>query len=358
MQQWKNKQPNFKGQQFFVGIDVHSKNWAVTIRTNNNHLKTLSMNPSPEALHQYMTKHYPNGEFNSVYEAGFCGFWIHRSLTNLGFNNVVINPADVPTTHKEKHRRCDTVDSAKLSRELADGALKAIYTPDPFHEQLRSLTRLYCKSVKHRTRIKNRIRGFLNQYGVKIPARSELFPWSGRFLQWLSTIEFEYEPANAYLKFCFEELIQTRQRTKDIIHQLRVYSKESPIKEIVHDYLMSIPGIGFITAIIFYSEIIDMKRFHKFDHLASFVGLVPDVDASGDRETIKGLTFRRNRYLRHMIVEAAWIAIGKDPALTLQFQELTKRMTKQKAIVRIAKKLLSRMRYVWMNEIPYVLSVV
>jgi len=88
-----------------------------------------------------------------------------------------------------------------------------------------------------------------------------------------------------------------RNRIKDILKELRKLSKKESIQKIVHNYLMSVPGVGFITAMTFYSEIISMRLFPTFDQLASFVGLVPDVDASGERETTTGLTFRRNRHL-------------------------------------------------------------
>ena len=72
-------QGNFTGQTFFIGLDVHKKQWTVTIRTQELALTTFPMNPSPEELHRYLQRHYPGGVHKSVYEAGFCGFWIHKS---------------------------------------------------------------------------------------------------------------------------------------------------------------------------------------------------------------------------------------------------------------------------------------
>ena len=63
---------NFENQIFYTGIDVHKSNWSVSIRTNNMLLKTFSMNPDPQHLSRYMKQHYPEGIFNSVYEAVFC----------------------------------------------------------------------------------------------------------------------------------------------------------------------------------------------------------------------------------------------------------------------------------------------
>ncbi len=67
---------------------------------------------------------------------------------------------------------------------------------------------------------------------------------------------------------------------------------------------------------------------------------------------------QHNKYLRSLLIEAAWIAVRKDPALTASFNEYIKRMSKQEAIIRIAKKLLNRIRTVWMKNTEYVCSVV
>jgi hypothetical protein len=67
---------------------------------------------------------------------------------------------------------------------------------------------------------------------------------------------------------------------------------------------------------------------------------------------------QHNKYLRNLLIEAAWIAVRKDPALTSGFNGYLKRMSKQEAIIRIAKKLLNRVRTVWKEKKEYVCSVV
>ena len=59
-----------------------------------------------------------------------------------------------------------------------------------------------------------------------------------------------------------------------------------------------------------------------------------------------------------MLIESAWIAIRHDPALMMKYSELVKRMDANKAIVHVAKKLLSRLKYVVVNKTPYVTGVV
>ncbi len=76
------------------------------------------------------------------------------------------------------------------------------------------------------------------------------------------------------------------------------------------------------------------------------------------RRKYLGLSFQFNRYLRSLLIESAWVAIRKDPALTLAYNNFLIRLSAQEAIVRIAKKLLNRIYYVLKNEKEYIYSVV
>ena len=350
--------PNFKNIPFFVGIDTHLKNWTVSIRSNNLELKTFSMNPSPEQLQKYLTYNYPDGIFNIVYEAGFSGFWPCRKLNELGLNCIVVNPADVPTSDKEKTNKSDPVDSRKLARELENGSLKPIYIPSVDKEQLRSLMRLRFRLVQNQTRTKNRIKGLLYNYGITIPKEyTSNSRWSGYFINWLNSVAFESSAGTYTLQNLVLQLQQIREHHKTVLRQLRTEAKKNDIAPVINS-LTSVPGVAFITAMSLYTELIDINRFSNFDNLCSFVGLVPSTHSSGLTEYSKGISFRHNKFLRPLIVESAWVAIKKDPALNLKYYKLCKVMPKQKAIIRIAKKLLRRIRHVWINKDQYLLSKV
>jgi len=137
---------------------------------------------------------------------------------------------------------------------------------------------------------------------------------------------------------------------------LRLHAKQKHIAPVIKS-LLSVPGIGFITAMSLYTEIVDMKRFPNQNRLAAFVGLVPSTRSSDETIYNNGISFRRNKFLRPIMVEAAWTAVKEDPAMTQKYRELTRRMKPQDAI-RIAKKLLKRIRYVWLNQQDYVYSLV
>jgi transposase len=344
--------PSFHDQKFFIGIDVHKKQWYVTIRSSGIELRTFSMNPSPEELYSYMMRHYPGGLYYSVYEAGFCGYWIHRRLRDYGIRNIIVHPPDIPTSQKEKLYKRDAIDSRKLSKRLEEGSIHSIYIPQEADQQLRSLSRLRYQIAKNQVRIKNRIKGFLHYNGVSIPTNDEMTHWSGYFLDWLESLEFAHESSRAYLDLCLEELRENRRRLSKLIRYLRRLCDSYGIKDTVR-LLITIPGIGFITAISFYGEVLDIHRFGNFNQLAAFVGLIPISYSSDEKKIDRGMTKRRNKYLRNLIIESAWIAARKDPYLTHRFARLTSRMKKQNAIIRIARNLLRRMYHVWKYEEPY-----
>ena len=348
----------FSNLHFFIGIDTHLKQWKVTIRNSSLELKTFSMNPSANELYKYLIKHYPDGIFFIVYEAGFCGFWPQRRFSELGINCIVVNPADVPSSNKEKVIKSDPVDSRKLARELENGSLKAIYVPDLYAEQLRSLMRLRFRLVQNQTRIKNRIKMLLYNYGIVIPkGHLSNSRWSGYFIHWLNSVKLSSSAGQFTLDNLLLQLHQTREHLKEVLRQLRLEAKTDNIASVINS-LITVPGIAFITAMSLYTEIIDIKRFSRFEQLCSFVGLVPSTYSSGETEYTRGISFRHNKFLRPILIEAAWTAVKKDPALTLRFSQLIKQMPKQKAIIRIAKKLLRRIRHVWIYQDNYVEALV
>ena len=128
--QTQNNKLDFTGQNIYIGFDVHLKSWKVTIMTDKLTHKTFFQSPQPKLLYQYLEKNFPGGVYHSAYEAGYCGYWIHNSLKALGINSIVVNPADIPTTDKEKVQKEDARDSRKITKALRNG---------DFHPATRSL---------------------------------------------------------------------------------------------------------------------------------------------------------------------------------------------------------------------------
>ena len=348
-------QLDFRGQKIFAGIDVHKKSLKVSIRSEHMELNAFSQNPSANELSIYLKRNYPSADYHVVYEAGFCGFSHQREFVGSGIHCIVVNPADVPTTCKEKQRKSDVVDCRKLGHALSKDQLTGIFIPGIEQQDDRDIIRTYNQMVKDQTRYKNRIRGWLYFQGITF-GESDSQYWSNVFTRWLKEL-----PLSASARTALDLKLQGYQQARGMVlaatRQVRVLSRQERYKQRIA-MIRTIPGVGEITALLLVTEVGDINRFKSLDALCDYVGLVPNTHSTGDAEKVSGLTSRANHQLREKLIEASWIAVRKDPAMTMAFNNYCKRMKKNNAIIRIAKKMLNRIRYVMKNQTPYVIAVV
>lgn len=350
---------NFEGQRIYVGFDVHLRSWKVSIFTENLHHKTFSQPPKAEVLFEYLKRNFPNAKYLSTYEAGFCGLWVHYKLMELGIKNIVVNPADVPTTQKEKMRKSDAVDSNKLGRSLRSNELKEIYIPRPETLEDRSLIRVRSTIVKDMVRIKQRIKSMLYFYGIEYPDEFEKGSthWSKKFINWLKEIQLQYTTGTTALGLLINEAELQRTLLLEATRKIKALSV-SEIYAKNMGLITSAPGIGLITGMLFLTEIEDINRFENCDKLAGLVGIVPNCSSSGAKENVGEITPRGHSFLRKGLIESAWVAVRIDPALSLAYHAYCKRMEPNKAIIRIARKLLNRIYFVLKNKKKYEKGVV
>lgn len=350
----------FNGQSFYIGIDFHKKSWSVTILGEQYEHKTFSQNPDSELLANYLKRNFPGANFYAVYEAGFSGFEACRKLNELGINCIVIHPSDVPTSQKEKLQKTDKADSRKLARLLRSKEFEAIHVPETKLEADRALIRQRFRLAKDVSRTKNRVKSLLFQFGISIPESFSLAQtrqWSKEYINWLKDLDLNDQS----LRQVLDNYVHIGESQRSDLLLLNKQVRDLSVSEAYKNnyiLLLTIPGIGLMTAMTFLVQIGDIRRFESLDDLCDYIGLVPTMHGSGEKMQVGKMIHRGRKELKIMLIEASWEAIRKDPALMLKFNELSKRMHKNKAIIRIARKMLSRIRYVLQSQKPYELSVV
>jgi transposase len=191
MQTQITKKIDFTGKELFIGLDVHKKSWSVTIVVDGIEHRTFTQPPDPNALKNYLQRMFPGGSYKSAYEAGFCGYGIHRELNSLGISNIVINAADIPTSQKDKLQKRDPIDSRKIARALEKGSLHGIHIFDRDLEELRSLNRTRFYLMRDLRRSKNRIKSFLQYYGEQLPPEFDNNQWTLKFISWLKQVQMK-----------------------------------------------------------------------------------------------------------------------------------------------------------------------
>jgi transposase len=347
---------DFTGKTICVGIDVHQKDYQVAKVQNGICLGNHRMKADDNALIEHLRTHYPGAGFRCVYESCAWGFTLQRQLQQAGMECIVVHAADVSATDKEKRRKTDKVDALKLARDLESNHLKAIYVPDEDIQKQRNLIRFRKRLKGDLNRSKNRLKSLLKYQGIDIPVQFGKACWSLKFMNWVEEEAKKDILLVDTLLLMLEEVKQLRQlllKTEKKLQELMKgkYEQKATL-------LMSTPGIGRTLAMLFLLEVGDIRRFKGFDSLNDLIGFCPDTDSSGDTERDRGITTRRHKQLRSGLLQAAWQAIRIDPALLKAYEQLTKRMKPHQAIIRIARKLLRRMRAVLISGISYQKGVI
>ena len=337
------KEINFEGQNVYIGIDVHLKKWQVTIITESGYKSKFSQASSARALFEHLKKHYPKGNYQAVYESGFSGYATCYALTELGINCIAIHAADVPTTQYENVMKTDSVDSEKLAKGLKAGTLQGIYIPDRETLDDRSLVRLRKTIQIQLGGYKSRVKHLLYANGVSY---ADCFAscgpyWTKRFMDWLREDVVLLSSSRNSLDMLLEQVESLRNSLLKATHKICMLSKSGRYAT-NYQNLLSIPGIGPITAMCLLTEIDDIKRFRNERQFASYVGLIPVCHNSGEKESNGEKTFRGNKQIGPMIVESSWISVRHDRAMAAIYGECCSRMKPQEAIIRVARKLSNR----------------
>ncbi|RXQ87057.1 IS110 family transposase [Ancylomarina salipaludis] len=345
------KKIDFSEQNLYIGLDVHKKSWQVTVLSEAICLKTFTSPPEPNSLFHFMECNFPGASYYSAYEAGFSGYATHRQLNALGIENIVVNPADIPRRDKDSHYKTDKSDSRMIAEALRAGLLKGIYVFDPESEGFRGLFRSRLALAKDIRRTKGRIKGFLAFKSISIPGEFIRNPKSSKYLNWLKGLDFQFPTARIQLDQLINNLLFLMEQRRMLEQKLRDTARKRDRH--LFKILQTVPGIGPITAIGIMAEIGEIGRFKHFKQFASYVGLVPRLHQSGEKDQTGSITYRSNNYLRPLLIESAWQAVRADPAMLKYYQENCLKGNAKKAIVKVARKLLSKIMHVMRNRVKY-----
>lgn len=340
-----------EGKTVFIGIDIHRNSWHLTAVIENEVVFGGALPADPEALLKFL-KRYGNNPIESVYEAGYFGFWLYELLMNSGIKCMVTPPTLVPMEYGN-HVKTDRRDSRKLAYFLSKDMLKKVWVPSPQLCAHRQVLRRRQKLIGDRMRVQHRIKSELSFYGVTLarPRGS----WPAYFVKQLKDITFTDPFHQQSFWVLLEEYEYLNQSVEQQTHLLKKLAAIELYKKQV-GLLRTIPGIGPISAMSLILELGDISRFAKAEQLAAYVGLTPAQYSSGDNIRMGRITRCGKNTLRAILTEAAWTAIKKDMELRSVYEKLKFRRGAKKAIVAVARRLLLRCRRVLLEMRPYCLK--
>jgi transposase len=298
----------------------------------------------------------------SCYEAGRDGFWVHRWLTQLGVENVVVDSSSIEVPRRARRPKTDRIDGRKLLAMLLRvaggerGVWKVVHVPSEAEEDRRHLVRTLRAVKSDRTRTVNRVRGVLATQGVTIAGSilrldvTQVRRWNGQPL--LPGVQRRLGREYALLIALTQQL-----RALDI-EQRAAVRRATGIAAAQARRLRQLQGVGWNAAWLYASEIFSWRAIRNGRELGALAGLVAAPCQSGATHTTPGITKAGNRQWRTMTVELAWGWLRYQPTSALTRWYLARfhaggPRARRIGIVALARKLLIALwRYVEHGVLP------
>jgi transposase len=339
----------------FSGLDVDKRSISVTFTDHDRFLKSLRMPYSAEHLLNHVRKHFPNKKVAFVYEAGPTGYGLYDGIVAQGYPCLIAAPSMIPKAPGQRVKT-NRLDSKALSENLRGGQLKSIHVPSALYRELRHLTQLRDVLVSELVGMKQRIKSLLLFEGIEFPPAPAGSQWSFlvkdklRKLACSGTVRFKLDQLLDSLEFNEKQVLKA-------IREIRRYCQNDPELSQCMKYLMTLPGIGWITASQLLARIGDWRELNNIRQLGGFLGLVPTEHSTGERTDRGSITRTGDERLRSKLIQASWSAIRQDGELREFFRTVYRKhpreIASRVAIVAVARKLSVRITVVLMKQRPY-----
>lgn len=236
--------------------------------------------------------------------------------------------------------KTDRLDARRLADALRRESVVSVYIPPPAIRELREMCRGRHHLVRLRTRVSQMIRALLLRQGVADVPMTRVF--SARARTWLQQVTVSPEARS------------TLDRLTHVLEAVHADATAAHAAVVAHaagdpiaTALDALVGVGPVLGLTLRAEIGDITRFRTGAELASYAGLVPRVDASGDRYYTGRITRQGSPWLRWAFVETARHGIRRQDALGRWARRLAVRKGGMKARVALARRLCDEVVRVW-----------
>jgi transposase len=288
----------------FVGLDVHASTIAVGVAEagRDGEVRFVGEVANEAATLDKLISRLARGgrRLRVAYEAGPCGYGVHRHLTGKGIDCVVVAPSLIPRRPggRVKTDRRDAVTLARLHRA---GELTPVWVPDPEHEAMRDLVRARADMVDALRKARQRLSGFLLRHARSYEGKR----WTARHREWLADQAFPHPAQQIAAQEYLDAVTELERRIERITGRIRDLLPSWSMGPVVQA-LQAMRGLSLVAASALVAEVGDMRRFANPRQLMAYVGLVPSERSSGTTVRRGGITKTGSGLARRMLVEGAW----------------------------------------------------
>ena len=287
----------------YVGIDAHKKDLFVAMLIGDDPKPvTWQLANEPNAVRRLARKleREARGAVRVFYEAGPCGYALHRQLTTSRVRCDVVAPTLIPRKPGERVKT-NRRDARKLAELGRAGLLTVVQPPTPEDEAVRDLARARDDAREDLQRCRHRLGKLLLRRGLHYAGRN----WTRAHRQWIDSVPWVHAAERAVVDDYLLAIDHTEARLLELDARLVEIAQTEPYREPV-GWLRCFRGIETLTAILILAELHDFRRFASAPALMAYLGLVPGEDSSGEKHRRGRITRTGNALVRRLLVEAAW----------------------------------------------------
>src|SRR6202051_2724178 len=244
----------------YVGLDVHKESIVVAVAEGGVRGEVREYGRianTATALERLLRKLGGDGvTLRFCYEAGPCGYGIHRRLLGLGHECVVVAPSLIPKRAGDRVKT-DRRDAASLAKLLRADELTAVWVPDAAHEAMRDLTRARETAMLELRTKRQHISAFLLRLGRPYPEKKT---WTKVHVRWIASQKLEHSQQRLVLEEMMLAMRQAQERQQRLEQAIAAAVPEWSLAEVV-TALRAMRGIDLISAATLLAEIGDLSRF-------------------------------------------------------------------------------------------------
>lgn len=327
----------------FVGLDVHKKTiYGHIMDRDGQKIFEREFKTEPSELDEFFLNVKKSDSIIAI-ESCSCWQYTYTYLEDAGYNLVLAHPIGVKALKKLK-KHTDKHDAKLLADLLRTNMLPMSYAAPEDIREKRQITRHRHSLTDIENEIKNKVHAILLRHGYEVPFSDAFCKSSMAYMREMNLPDCDRFELHQYL-----DLIQGLQDQKEKCTEIieKVADDDPQIR-----LALTMPGMGNYAATTFVAEIGDIRRFEKCDNVASFAGLVPRVHQSGERTKFGPITKQGNSNLRHVMVQAANVAVQHDATLRKVYNRL-RHKGHNKAIVAVARKMVTLLYAMLKHNIKY-----
>src|SRR6202045_3974296 len=288
----------------YVGLDVHKESIVVAVAVGGLRGEVREYGRianTPTALDRLLRKLGVDGmALRFCYEAGPCGYGLHRRLSAQGHECVVVAPSLIPKRAGDRIKT-DRRDAASLAKLHRAGELTAVWVPDAGHEAMRDLVRARLDAVHALRRARQQLSGFLLRQGChyRRPA------WTKLHRRWLAGLKFAQAVHHIVLEDYIAAVEAAVTRRDRLTAQIEAMLPDWTLAPVVAA-LQTMRGMALVNAATLIAELGELSRFANPRQLMAYLGLVPCEHSSGASVKRGGITKAGNVLARRVLIEGAW----------------------------------------------------